>query len=183
MNNSYWVSTGNPKGASGLGVFHGVRSPLSWERTHRFLSYPQLDHVDQTEQKAPLVVLQSCSYLVENKSLQNHNFLKKTLVCSIHICWGISKFPFKDFSLLSSKWTQIPCLYVGVLCDPCSNMHLWFLPRLDHAETSSHKERFLEQRGPLAEADETYYCIQRALTYWGHIQEASWCPIYVNFKS
>lgn len=65
------LALASPKEQVGWGFFHGVPSPLSWERAHRFLSYPwPVYPTDRT--KDPSMIFQSWFSLAENKSLQKH---------------------------------------------------------------------------------------------------------------
>lgn len=119
------LALASPKEQVGWGFFHGVPSPLSWERAHRFLSYPRPDCVSYRQNKRSLDGFPITVLIWLKISRFKKNFLEETVVCNIHTCWWIDKLPIKALqSLLSSKWTQIPCLYMGLLRVPCSKMHL-----------------------------------------------------------
>lgn len=76
--------------------------------------------------KRSLVVLQSCSYLVE-KMLQKHIFfffLKALLLATSTSAGGLARSLLKAHSSHSSKWTQISRLHMEVLCVPSSKSFL-----------------------------------------------------------
>lgn len=128
--------------------FHGTEC-IDFCPTPNLTKYP----TDRT--KDPFMVLQSHCYLVENKSLQKHSFLKRLWFAISTFVEGLTSSLLKLILCSLPSGHRFPVSTWDSCVSPVQICTCNFHQGQDHAETSSHRERFLEQRGSLGETDET----------------------------
>lgn len=129
-----------------------------------------------------LVVLQSCSYLVE-KMLQKHIFVfffkKALLLATSTSAGGLARSLLKAHSLHSSKWTQISGLHMEVLCVPSSKSFLQGLGPCGDQELDLMRIMHRRSRGPIP--SQLQFITSDKVRAFQHGTNAWWleCPLLV----